>query len=77
MGIGVSVFLIAIGAILKYAVTDSIEGVELGTVGTILMIAGVIGLLVSLFYTLLYTRRRDPVAAAPRERVVERDREVL
>ena len=82
MGIGVSVFLIALGAIFKYAVTDAIPGVELGTVGTILMIAGVLGLLVSLFYTLLYSRRdaalRDPGVGAPveRERVVERDRGV-
>jgi hypothetical protein len=82
MGIGVSVFLIALGAILAYAVQDAIPGVELNTVGVILMIAGVAGLLISLFYTLLWTRR-DPAAGydrvppgpvAERERVVERDR---
>ena len=85
MGIGLSVFLIALGAIFRYAVTDAIPGVELGTVGTILMIAGVIGLLVSLIYTMMWTRRDRAVvapdrgyAAAPveRERVVERDRGV-
>jgi hypothetical protein len=71
MGIGTSLFLIAIGAILKFAITDSISGVELSTIGVILMVVGIIGLLISLLYTQLWRDR----AAAPytRERVVERD----
>jgi hypothetical protein len=48
MGIGMSIFLIALGAILRYAVTITISGVELQTVGLILMIVGIIGLVVSL-----------------------------
>ena len=48
MGIGMSIFLIALGAILRYAVTVTISGVELQTVGLILMIVGIIGLVVSL-----------------------------
>lgn len=48
MGIGMAIFLIAVGAILRYAVTVTISGVELQTVGLILMIAGVIGLVISL-----------------------------
>ncbi|HEX2041105.1 MAG TPA: DUF6458 family protein [Acidimicrobiales bacterium] len=48
MGIGISVFLIAVGAILKFAVELSVSGVDIGTVGVILMIAGAIGLLWSL-----------------------------
>jgi Domain of unknown function (DUF6458) len=48
MSIGVSIFLMAFGAILRYAVTDNISGVDIPTVGTILMVAGVIGLLASL-----------------------------
>jgi hypothetical protein len=43
-----SIFLIAVGAILRYAVTVTISGVELQTVGLILMIAGIIGLVISL-----------------------------
>jgi hypothetical protein len=78
MGIGVSVFLIALGAILAYAVSDAIPGVELNTVGVILMIAGVVGLVVSLIHTMLWSRRgtADPYGpgAVERERVVERDR---
>ena len=40
MGIGTSIFLIAVGAILKFAVTASVSGVDLDVVGVILMIAG-------------------------------------
>ena len=65
MGIGTSIFLIAVGAILRFAVTASVEGVELATVGLILMIVGILGLLISLF--LLTQAQRDPVAG--RERV--------
>ena len=48
MSIGASIFLIAVGAILRYAVTASVSGIELQTVGLILMIAGIIGLVISL-----------------------------
>jgi Domain of unknown function (DUF6458) len=48
MGIGTSIFLIAVGAILRYAVNVSVEGIELQTVGLILMIVGIIGLVISL-----------------------------
>ena len=74
MGIGTSIFLIALGAILKFAVTDSISGIELATVGVILMVAGILGLLISLLYASM--ARDRTAAAAPavqRERVVERD----
>jgi uncharacterized membrane protein HdeD (DUF308 family) len=65
MGIGTSLFLIAAGAILKFAVEDSISGVDLTTVGLILMIVGVLGLVISL--VLLLAPRRS-------ETVVTRDR---
>jgi len=48
MGIGMSIFLIAVGAILRYAVTVTVTGIELQTVGLILMIVGIIGLVISL-----------------------------
>ena len=48
MGIGVSVFLIAVGAILAYAVDVSVSGLDLSTIGVILMIAGAIGLVTSM-----------------------------
>jgi uncharacterized membrane protein len=69
MGIGTSIFLIAVGAILKFAVTATISGLELATVGVILMIVGIIGLLVSLMF--LAQARRGMVVT--RDRVVERE----
>ena len=44
VGIGTSIFLIAVGAILKYAVTATVSGVSLSTVGLILIIVGAAGL---------------------------------
>ena len=64
MGLGTSLVLIAIGAILKFAVTASVSGVKLETVGLILMVIGVIGLLASLFW-MASARRREPVAREP------------
>jgi hypothetical protein len=49
MTVGGSIFLIAVGAILRYAITDTISGIDLATVGLILMIAGIVGLLIGLF----------------------------
>jgi hypothetical protein len=48
MGIGVSIFLIAVGAVLTFALNVAVTGVNLATVGVILMIVGGIGLLWSL-----------------------------
>jgi hypothetical protein len=45
MGIGVSAFLLAAGAVLYWGVTADVEGVNLDVVGVILMIVGAIGLL--------------------------------
>jgi ascorbate-specific PTS system EIIC-type component UlaA len=50
MTFGTSIFLIAVGAILRYAVTASISGISLTTVGLILMIAGAAGLVLSLLF---------------------------
>jgi heme/copper-type cytochrome/quinol oxidase subunit 2 len=61
MGIGTSIFLIAVGAILRYAVTASVSGVELQTVGLILMIVGIIGLVISLAVLFMATDRRTSV----------------
>ena len=50
MGIGVSIILIAVGAILTWAVNASVSGLELQTIGVILMVVGALGLLVSLIF---------------------------
>lgn len=50
MGIGVSLILIAAGAILTWAVSAEVSGVDLQTVGVILMVVGIIGGLLSLVF---------------------------
>jgi Zn-dependent protease with chaperone function len=57
MTIGTSILLIAIGAILKWAVTASISGFNIQTAGTVLLIVGVVGLILSLIYTFAWSRR--------------------
>jgi hypothetical protein len=50
MGIGTGIFLLAVGAILRFAVTATTTGVNIHTVGAILMIAGALGILLSLLF---------------------------
>lgn len=72
MTIGASIFLIALGAILKYAVNATVSGIEIQTVGLILMVAGAIGLIIGLFLLMSADRRR-PAAyddAPPRDPLV-------
>ena len=63
MTIGTSLLLIAIGAILKYAVTADVEGFDIQTCGVILMLIGILGLILSLLYTFVWSdgaqRRRQ------------------
>lgn len=62
MTFGSSLFLIAVGAILKFAVTARVAGVDIQTIGVILMAVGAIGLLIGL--VLLMGRREPPVPPA-------------
>ncbi len=74
MGIGTSIFLIAVGAILTFALDANIGGVSLDVVGWILMAAGVLGLIMT---TLVWGRRREVVTPAePVEYRVEERRDV-
>jgi hypothetical protein len=68
MGIGTGIFLIALGAILRYGVSDSVSGVDLQVIGLILMICGVLGLAISLLWASMARGRRD-------DRPVMRDRD--
>jgi hypothetical protein len=72
MGIGVSIFLIAVGAILAFAVDVSTSGIDLNMVGVILMIVGGVGLLLSLLFWSTWggvgTWRRDTYARDPYDR---------
>jgi hypothetical protein len=66
MGLGSSLLLIAVGAILRFAITVTTHGIDLQTVGVILMIVGAVGFVVSLFWMAVWTdRRRNPDVPAP------------
>jgi len=66
MTVGVSIFLIAVGAILKFATNLRVAHVNLDTVGVILMIAGVVGLLIGLYLEAVRGRRARSVVAEER-----------
>jgi hypothetical protein len=59
MRIGGSLFLVAVGAILRWAVTDHVKNVDLSTIGVILMVVGVVGLILSVAFSA--TRRRTDI----------------
>ena len=71
MGIGTSILLIAVGAILHFAVNASVSGLEIDTVGTILMIVGIVGLLISLYLMSVASRR-----GVATDRPVARERDI-
>ncbi|MDQ2750939.1 MAG: DUF6458 family protein [Pseudonocardiales bacterium] len=59
MRLGGSLFLIALGAILKFAIKDNFKDVNLGTIGVILMLIGALGLVISVVW--MSSRRRTDV----------------
>jgi Domain of unknown function (DUF6458) len=66
MAIGTSIALIAIGAILRFAVDFEITGIQIHTVGLILMIVGILGLAIGLVMLIAGSRRTDPRDAPTR-----------
>jgi hypothetical protein len=70
MGIGGSIFTIALGAILRFAVRAHARGLSVNTAGTILMVVGGIALLISLYFA--RPRRETVVRDADGEIVQER-----
>lgn len=71
MGIGGSIFLIAVGAILAFAVNWHLSGIDLNVVGWVLMILGVVGLIVTIWYW--NSRRRTVVTQSTTRPVVRGD----
>jgi membrane-bound ClpP family serine protease len=57
MTLGTSLLLIAVGAILRFAVNVTTSGFNIHTIGVILMIVGVVGLILSLLYMTMSDRR--------------------
>jgi hypothetical protein len=60
MTIGASLLLIAVGAVLRWAVTAHINGFDIQTAGTIVFIVGLVGLPLALLYTFWWGSRTDP-----------------
>jgi hypothetical protein len=83
MGVGVSLMLIAAGAILAWAVDVSTSGFNVNTIGYILLVVGIIGLMLSMIFWSswagpgYFTRGRrvveDDTVSRPRRRVIEED----
>ena len=59
MTIGTAIVLIAIGAILKWAVTAHVSGIDLQTTGTVLFVVGLVGLALAVAYTFWSSSHRD------------------
>jgi hypothetical protein len=75
MTIAAAIFLIAVGAILRYAFNLNVEGIDIDTVGLILMIAGGVGLLLSFLQEAVWSNRRERRAAEGEDAAAERERE--
>ena len=65
MRIGLSIFLIAVGAVLRFALETSVDGINLGMTGVILMAVGALGLLISMIlWSSASSTRRSATAGA-------------
>ena len=75
MGISVSLILIAVGAILTWAVNSEVSGVDITTVGVILMVVGLVGLVISFIFWSSWGGfggyGRDTTVVRDRERIIE------
>ena len=69
MTIGVAIVLIAVGAVMKWAVTAHVNGFDIQTAGMVLFIVGLVGLGLAILYAFVWSRDRsdryDPVARRP------------
>lgn len=70
MATGTSIFLLALGAILAFAIDAEVAGIDITAIGVILMIAGTIGIVVSLAFA-------DRFGAMGTRRTVVEDRDVV
>ena len=77
MGISLSIFLIAVGAILAWAVNAEVSGIDVQMAGVILLVVGVVGLIASLVFWSSWGGfgKRDAAASGGQNTtIVERDR---
>ena len=68
MTIGAAIVLCAIGAVLKWAVTAHVNGFDIQTAGTVVLVVGIVGLVLAILYTFIWSRR----AAYPYDDAVRR-----
>ncbi len=71
--LGTSIVLIAVGAILRYAVTEALPGIKLDVVGLILIIVGILGLILSVLY-MAFASDRDRAERPVDEEITRRRR---
>jgi hypothetical protein len=57
MTIGAGIVLIAIGAVMKWAVTAHVNGFDIQTAGTVILVVGILGLVLAILYTFIWARR--------------------
>jgi hypothetical protein len=57
MTIGAAIVLIAVGAVMKWAVTAHVNGFDIQTAGTVILIVGLLGLVLAILYTFIWSRR--------------------
>jgi Domain of unknown function (DUF6458) len=76
MGISLSILLVAVGAVLTWAVSVEVSGVDLTAVGVILMVVGILGLLISLIFWSSWGGfgARDTAASGPQTNIIKDDR---
>jgi hypothetical protein len=74
MGIGGSIFLLALGAILAFAVNAHISGIDINVVGYVLMLAGLVGLIITVWFW--NSRRRPATVVRDDAEVVDEYRQV-
>ena len=72
MTIGAAIVLIAIGAVLKWAVTAHVNGFDIQTAGTVVFIVGLLGLVLAIMYTFLWAREARGPGGYADETVVRR-----
>lgn len=76
MATGISLFFLAVGAILTFAVETSVDGVDLDTIGVILMVIGLLGMLFALVLWDSWSPRpyrNDEVVVGQRDVVIDDD----
>jgi hypothetical protein len=72
MTIGAAIVLIAVGAVLKWAVTAHVSGFDIQTAGTVVFIVGLVGLALAIMYTFMWSRESRYPGGYHDETVVRR-----